>query len=293
LLEQRFVDHYAQASGVDAIVAERDVILTYVLKVLNDNLRGRLAFKGGTCLKKIYLGKTGRFSMDLDFTGAGLTAKSFREKFATLFRNREYFAVSFEISEEYSRTKEASYGTVLQYSHDWNSGSKFKVEVSFREKPILPLVELPLIPELYFRYCETQPFKVSCMQLEELLAEKVRAAYQRLRARHLYDLYLFSKRPLNKKRVRSLAVIKCWNTRDPFDPNVLFENIEKEKYDWSNLESLVMAGKLPGEKHLIKSVLEGYSYLKELDSALTRIVKDSKSHRCSSLVSSVCAELRG
>lgn len=56
LLEERFVDHYAQASGVDALVAERDVVLTYVLKILSENLSGRLAFKGGTCLKKVYIG---------------------------------------------------------------------------------------------------------------------------------------------------------------------------------------------------------------------------------------------
>ena len=50
-------------------VAERDVVLTYFLKVANEDLPGKLAFKGGTCLKKVCLGKTGRFSIDLDFTG--------------------------------------------------------------------------------------------------------------------------------------------------------------------------------------------------------------------------------
>ncbi len=291
MLDERFVDHYAQASGVDTLVAERDIVLTYVLKVLYDNLSRKLAFKGGTCLKKVYLGKTGRFSMDLDFTGVDLTPKSFRQSFAELFNSREHYGITFEISEEYSRLKEESYGSIVRYSHGWNSGSRFKVEVSFRETPILPLEELPLIRELYFRYFEIQPFKVACMELEELLAEKIRAAFQRLRSRDLYDLYLFSRRPVNKKRILSLVVLKCWNAKDPFDPNLLFGKIENERYDWSDLESLVTTKKLAREKTIIKSVVENYAYLKDLDGDLIDVVKDSKSHRRSNLVNSLCQRL--
>jgi len=120
LLEERFVDHHAQASGVDALVAERDVVLTYVLKVANEDLPSKLAFKGGTCLKKVYLGKTGRFSMDLDFTGVNLAPNSLRERLAALFNNREHFGIDFGISESYSRPKGASYGSIVRYSHDWN-----------------------------------------------------------------------------------------------------------------------------------------------------------------------------
>jgi predicted nucleotidyltransferase component of viral defense system len=293
LLEERFVDHYAQSSGVDAIVAERDIVLTYVLEVLCENLTGKLAFKGGTCLKKVYLGKTGRFSMDLDFTGVHMTPKSFREKFTKLFDHQEYFGIRFEVLEEYSRPEETSHGSILQYSHDWNSGSKFKVETSFRETPILHIVERHLIKELYFRYCEIKPFKVICLQLEELLAEKLRAAFQRLRVRDLYDLYLFSKKPYDKSRVRSLAVVKCWNARDPFDPKRLFQKIENARYDWSDLQSLVRAKSLPNEEIVIKTVLNNYSYLKELNETLTHIIKDSKSHRQPSLVDALRRKLSG
>jgi len=291
LLEERFVDHYAQASGVDSLVAERDIVLTFVLRILCDHLPRKLAFKGGTCLKKIYLGKTGRFSMDLDFTAVRMTPKSFRERFASLLNRREYFGINFEITEEYSRGEEASYGLIMQYSHDWNSGAKFKVETSFREKPVLPLAERLIIRELYFRYCEIEPFTVACLQLEEVLAEKIRAAFQRSRARDLYDLYLLSKKPYDKGKVRALAVVKCWNARDPFDPSLLFQKIENERYDWSDLESLVRTKSLPSEKGVIKSVLDSYSYLEDLNGILTDIIRDSKSHRHSDLVCALCDKL--
>jgi hypothetical protein len=229
--------------------------------------------------------------MDLDFTAVHITPKSLREKFAALLNHREYFGISFEVKEEYSRGKEASYGSILQYSHDWNSGAKFKVETSFREKPTLPLAERPIVRELYFRYCEIEPFMITCLQLEEVLAEKIRAAFQRLRARDLYDLYLLSKKPYDKGSVRALAVVKCWNARDPFDPNLLFQKIENERYDWFDLESLVRTKSLPSEKDVIRSVLKSYSYLENLNGVLTGIVEDSKSHRYSDRVYALCHKL--
>jgi hypothetical protein len=70
MLPEKFVDLYALGSRIqDTLVAERDVVLTYVLKILSDHgMLEHLAFKGGTCIRKHLFGNTGRFSEDLDFT---------------------------------------------------------------------------------------------------------------------------------------------------------------------------------------------------------------------------------
>jgi len=70
VIEDKFVDLYARNSGLrDKLVAERDVVLTYALRVLLDTgVMDHLAFKGGTCLRKLIFGSAGRFSEDLDFT---------------------------------------------------------------------------------------------------------------------------------------------------------------------------------------------------------------------------------
>ena len=39
---------YARSSKVPLDVADRDVVLTYVLKVLSEDILQKLAFKGGT-----------------------------------------------------------------------------------------------------------------------------------------------------------------------------------------------------------------------------------------------------
>lgn len=44
MIERRYVDHYAAAGGVDGSVAERDIVLTYVLKMMTeDGLIDKLA----------------------------------------------------------------------------------------------------------------------------------------------------------------------------------------------------------------------------------------------------------
>lgn len=85
------------------------------------------------------------------------------------------------------------------------------------------------------------------------------AAFQRLRARDLFDLYLFSGRPFDRDIVRKLVVVKCWNVREPFNPDALLSSISEGKYDWDDLQRLVRRG--------------------DLDGNLLRIVNDSKAHK--------------
>jgi predicted nucleotidyltransferase component of viral defense system len=54
MIEKRLIQWYAADAGVDLDIAEREVVLTYVMKVLSDRgLLSHLAFKGGTAIRKI------------------------------------------------------------------------------------------------------------------------------------------------------------------------------------------------------------------------------------------------
>ena len=69
MIEEKFVDLFAANSRVPVTIARQEIILTYTLALMSDRgLLARLAFKGGTCLRKIFFGKQYRFSEDLDFT---------------------------------------------------------------------------------------------------------------------------------------------------------------------------------------------------------------------------------
>jgi predicted nucleotidyltransferase component of viral defense system len=288
-LERKFVDFYARSSKVPLDVAERDVVLTYVLKILSKDVLANLVFKGGTCLKKVFFGGSGRFSMDLDFTSAGVSVEELRKALANVLNDTQHYGIRFKIVEENIRqgfgANDESYITRVNYVHGWNS-SEFTLEVSYRETPILAAPEMHLLNEMYFKYLEFSSFSIKCLQREELLAEKIRAAFQRIRGRDLYDLYLFSGRAVDKVRTKKLVVLKCWNVREPFEPDVLFEKISEGEYDWEDLRRLIRRKDLPSEATVVKKVIAEYSFLSDLDSDLLRIIRDSKVHKELSFVES-------
>jgi hypothetical protein len=71
MLTEAQVRRYSPQSGLrDMTIAEKEVVLTFLLQVLSEHgILDRLAFKGGTCLRKMFIGGQGRFSKNLDFTG--------------------------------------------------------------------------------------------------------------------------------------------------------------------------------------------------------------------------------
>jgi len=100
----------------------------------------------------------------------------------------------------------------------------------------------------------------------------------------LYDLYLFASRPFDKDLVRKLVVVKCWNVREPFSPKGLLGKVANADYDWDDLQRLVRRGDLPRQEVVTRTVMKEYAFLKDLDSQLLKIVKDSKAHRERKLV---------
>jgi predicted nucleotidyltransferase component of viral defense system len=291
LIDVRFVDHYASAAGVDRRVAERDVVLTYILKMMReDGIIGDLAFKGGTCIRKVYLGRVGRFSEDLDFTLIGYDLAGLERRFmAFIEESQGYgFTLSFD---DLRKSWGGSFACDVQYSHEWNSG-EFKFEVSLREDPILEVLNQGVKDELYFKYTEFEPFKVPCMQLEEVLAEKIRATYQRATARDVWDLYQYATRPYNRDLVKRLAVIKFWNDESDYDPRKLLDKIRAMKIDFSEVEYLLKNQGHPQEEEIKARILSNYGYLEELDENLIKILGDTRKHRESVLVKKTCGELR-
>ena len=70
MLPQPQVQRFSAESCLrDIMMAEKEVVLTYLLQFLSKRgVLDRFAFKGGTCLRKMVIGSPGRFSTDLDFT---------------------------------------------------------------------------------------------------------------------------------------------------------------------------------------------------------------------------------
>ncbi len=285
MIDKKFADLFAQGSQVGIDVAEREIVLTYVLKILEDaGLLKTLAFKGGTCLRKCVYGKETRFSVDLDFTSDGDKEPDdvILELVGAL--GKPAFGLSFAIDTKdfYVAEDRMSCGATVVYKHAWNEAN-FKLDVSLREEPSLDLTSFALQPQPYFKYLEFKPFPIRSFQFEELLGEKIRAASQRVRSRDLYDLAKAADKPLKTKLIRALAVIKCWNARDAFDPARFMGNLRSSNYDWDDLRQLVRRSEKLNPEALISTCEKRYKFLLDLTENEKRLITDAKRHSLKSL----------
>lgn len=294
MIADKFVDLYARNSGLrDKLVAERDVVLTYALRVLEDaGVSTHLAFKGGTCLRKTVFGSTGRFSEDLDFTlDSEEPEDDVLVRIVEVF-NREHYGITFTFDEYYKTDGDTSFGGEVLYRHAWNNAGRFRLQVSLRERPTLPITPRPMKPQAYFAHLEFQPFDVRSLDVIEMVAEKVRAAFQRAKVRDLYDLHRFATTPFDAEPLRRLAVLKLWQARDPFEPERFFERIRGTEYDWDDLRRLMRVTDRVDAAGILASVESRFGSLRNLSELERQVIADARGGRNEPLAERLRAEIR-
>lgn len=279
MIAEKFVDLYARNSGIrDKLVAERDVVLTYALHALLDaDVMQHLAFKGGTCLRKFVFGSSGRFSEDLDFTlHTDLAEDDVLVQIVDVF-NREYQGIAFRLEDYYKADGDTSFGGDAFYRHSWNGAGHFRLQVSLREKPTLPVLPHPMRHQAYFPYMEFQPADIPILATIEMIAEKVRAAYQRAKVRDLYDLHRFAATPFDVSLLRSLVVLKLWQVRDPFDPEALFKKLRGSSYDWQDLQRLIRSSDSIDQAEILGDIESRFESLLALSDLERELIADARS----------------
>jgi hypothetical protein len=180
---------------------EKDYLQTVLLNEIYLDFSSDLVFKGGTALQKIY--GLDRFSDDLDFTYNTATFDKTRMYNVLERVNQQYrFNIHEHVGENDSLTIELrnAHGPLFNRN---NITHMIKLDISLREFTVLA-------PKLHYMlpiYPDIKQFSVYSMELDEILAEKVRAIYTRTKARDIYDLYFildkgagnFRKDLVNKK----------------------------------------------------------------------------------------------
>jgi uncharacterized protein len=271
MLTQAQVQRYASDAGLrDIMIAEKEVVLTFLLQLLSERgVLNRLAFKGGTCLRKMILGSQGRFSTDLDFTG--LEEHNHEDVILEMMHafDQPFHGIQFTLGmDDYYQTQDGlSWGANPTYAHVWNASgnSEVKLQVSVREIPTLPTVIMAQIPQSYFQYLPFVPFEIRCLSIDEILAEKLRACYQRNKARDIYDLGIFATRPHNQARIRRLLMIKIWQAHDTFDPTSLNRKfVDGNDFDWDDLRQLTRRTTEIDKERIIRDCVRGFAFLNDL-----------------------------
>ena len=271
MLTRPQVQRYAAESGLrDIMIAEKEVVLTYLLQLLSaQGILAGLAFKGGTCLRKMFVGSQGRFSTDLDFTA--LAEHDHEDIILEMMQAFEqpFHGIQFNIPEgSYYETQDGlSWGVTPTYTHPWNQGgqSEIKLQISRRETPTLPTAEIAHCEQSYFRHLPFAPAAITCLSLPEIIAEKIRACYQRNKARDIYDLGIFATRPLSQALIRRLVVLKLWQARDTFDPAQLLEKLaDGTAFDWDDLGQLLRRAQVVDRNRIMADCVRGFGFLADL-----------------------------
>lgn len=166
-------------------MVEQDLIINRALVCLynNQKVQNSLIFRGGTALNKIYLKPAARYSEDLDFVQK--SAESIGETLDEIRTALDWLGKPS--SERTSR----SVKLVYKYTSVSNLRMKLKIEIN-----ILEHFQIKEISNTPFEF-ESEWFSgnsiISVNQIEELMATKIRALYQRRKGRDLFDLwYVFS-----------------------------------------------------------------------------------------------------
>jgi len=217
----------ARKENLSLGIIEKDFVLTYILrKIYNSDLKGKLIFKGGTALHKIYLHK--RLSADLDFTEFN---KINLDEIKKVIEDKEINSKIRDLNEDNN-----SINIILSYFSVLNFKNNIKIQISRREKPILKVIKKKLKSYFY------PDFEVLTFKFEELIAEKIRALIQRNKPRDYLDTYYI----LNKDRIKFDAIIKLAkkklkNVNDSYGINRIFNNLDIVKSSWEkDLRELIL-----------------------------------------------------
>ena len=199
---------------------EKDYVLGWVLFGIptHPELRKWL-FKGGTCLKKCYF-ETYRFSEDLDFTIPGeaayepLALKAALGELTTWVRDRsgiDFPAEGIELEELENKRGRRTYQAKLTFAGPLQlpkqQQQRVKLDLTQDELVIEPAAPRS-VHHPYSDAPAAQP-QVLCYTLDEILAEKTRALYERSgRSRDVYDVVNIDRNfrgEVSESRVRDLV----------------------------------------------------------------------------------------
>jgi predicted nucleotidyltransferase component of viral defense system len=274
----------ARSGARDIANVEIDVILTFLLQLFHEKgLTEHLAFKGGTMLRKMVFGPRGRLSTDLDFTCRTDIHLDDLTMMVLDALEQPYHGVAFRFDKQkdwYLTGDGCAANPVCSHDHNL-AGVKIKLQISTRERPILPVRAVPQIEQDYFKFLPFRPEAIPSLTLEEAVAEKIRAASQRSKLRDLHDLAEVSMRPLNRDLTRSLAVYKLWVSGGP---GLDYERFRKRiadgrNYNLDDLRSLLRKDQNPDLAVMIRRVLEGFRFLSNLTELETALAADHSLRR--------------
>ncbi len=202
---------------------EQDLIISRALVDLyNDpHVSEALVFRGGTALNKLFLKPPSRYSEDIDFVQKnpnpiGQTIDAIRALFKPWLGDPKW------------KITERSAKLIYKYESINKMPAKLKIEINTTEHfQVLPLKTVPFaVTSDWFNGVAN----IITYELDELMATKLRALYQRRKGRDLFDLWFVAQNNLvNVDRVFEIFKKYCVNDNYHFSRDEFLKNLELKR----------------------------------------------------------------
>jgi len=266
ILQKEIVTIAAQ-KGVVKSAIDKDWALGHFIDSIFSipELRQKLIFKGGTCLKKCYIPDY-RFSEDLDFTSIDkdfILTRKHLDNISTLLKQRVEMPTYIESLKELKfKDKLTGYQAIIKFwgsDHPRNDPppppqhwqTKVKIEIILYELILFPVSKRDVVHSYSDRLTENA-LQVPCYSIEEVLAEKIRSLIQRsyTAPRDFYDIWYLSK---HFPELEYKPIVDAFHTKLAFKGHsfsgieqlINFENDKHIKAAWENSLAHQITKELP------------------------------------------------
>lgn len=215
---------------------EQDLIICRALNsIFNDDvLKDKLAFRGGTALHKLFINPPVRYSEDIDLVQIN------KEPFGDMI-NRLRDCLSFLGQ---PRLRQKAHNNTLVFQVDSNLGPKIKIKVEVNTREQFSILGYKKIPFEVNSSWHASKSLITTFELEEILATKLRALYQRKKGRDLFDLWY----ALDKTNCSANLIVEVWTKYMAAEGN----RISRKEFEMNLSEKMTTSLFLTDMKPLIK-----------------------------------------
>lgn len=202
---------------------EQDLIISRALVDLyNDpHIKDALVFRGGTALNKLFINPPARYSEDIDFVQKnvapiGQTIDAIRE------------VLNPWLGDPKRNITQRSAKLTYKYESVNKISAKLKIEINTTEHfQVLPLKTVPFsMDSAWFKGAAD----IITYEMDELMATKLRALYQRRKGRDLFDIwYVADRKLINLNQVFDIFSKYCNYNNVKITGDEFLKNLELKK----------------------------------------------------------------
>jgi predicted nucleotidyltransferase component of viral defense system len=219
---------------------EQDLIISRALVDLyNDSyIKDALVFRGGTALNKLFIKPPARYSEDIDFVQKraepiGKTINAIRHLLKSWLGDPQW------------KITQRSTKLIYKYEAINKMPAKLKIEINTTEHlQVLPLkTEKFVVDSDWFQGFS----EINTCEIDELMATKLRALYQRRKGRDLFDIwYVAAHGLINLNQVISIFAKYCSHNGVQISGEEFIKNLEQKKdhRDFRMDMSILLSSKL-------------------------------------------------